>query len=161
MLKIILPTLKETEHLGRLLGEICRPGDIILLSGTLGAGKTTLTQFIAKGLAVPEESYITSPSFNLMNQYFGRIPLYHIDCYRLEGEDDVEESGLMDYILADGLAVVEWPDRLESLTPPDRLDIEIFHRENKERYLSLTARGQGWSERLVVLKKACSYGPEK
>ena len=78
----------------------------------LGAGKTTLTQFIAAGLEVPPDCYVISPSFSLMLEYPGRIPLYHLDCYRLTGEDDVEGSGLMDYIVADGLAVVEWPDRL-------------------------------------------------
>jgi len=153
MLKFLLRSLKDSEHFGRLLGQNSRRGDVILLSGTLGAGKTTLTQFIAKGLEVPEESYVTSPSFSLMNQYFGRIPLYHIDCYRLAGEDDVEGAGLIDYMVADGLTVVEWPDRLGSFTPPDRLDIEIRCGENEERHVSLSAHGEGWQERLNVLQK--------
>jgi tRNA threonylcarbamoyladenosine biosynthesis protein TsaE len=153
MLNCTLRSLEDTEQLGRFLGEMSRPGDVILLSGTLGAGKTTLTQFIAKGLAVPGEWYVTSPSFNLLNEYPGRIPLYHMDCYRLEGEDDVEESGLVDYIAAGGLTVIEWPDRLGSLTPPDRLDIMMTSGENEERNVSLKAHGQKWRKRLRVLKK--------
>ncbi len=164
MLNLILRSLVDSEHFGRILGKYSHQGDVILLAGTLGAGKTTLTQFIAKGLDVPAESYVTSPSFSLMNQYFGRIPLYHMDCYRLEGEDDVEGSGLIDYIVADGLTVIEWPDRLGSLVPPDRLDIKIRCGGGEERYLSLVAHGEGWLKRLENISKACHEAvlmPEK
>jgi len=150
MLKIILTSLDDTDTFGRMLGEIALPGDVILLEGDLGAGKTTLTQSIAAGLEVPEESYVTSPSFSLMNQYFGRIPLYHIDCYRLEGEDDVEGSGLMDYIVADGLTVVEWPDRLGNLKPVERLDVFI-DSIGDTRVLSIHAYGNKWQDRLPII----------
>ncbi|MDW7771902.1 MAG: tRNA (adenosine(37)-N6)-threonylcarbamoyltransferase complex ATPase subunit type 1 TsaE [Desulfobulbaceae bacterium] len=152
-LKFLLRSLGDTEKFGRILGEYSRPGDVILLIGNLGAGKTTLTRFIAGGLGVPPENYITSPSFNLMNRYSGRMPLYHIDCYRLEGEDDVEESGLMDYIVADGLTVVEWPDRLGSLKPDERLDIELAGGRNEERLATVTPCGKDWQERVRTLKK--------
>jgi len=152
-LKLFLRSLGDAEKFGMILGENSRQGDVILLTGTLGAGKTKLTQFIAKGLQVPSDSYITSPSFSLMNQYFGRMPLYHIDCYRLEGEDDVEDSGIIDYIVADGLTVIEWPERLGSLRPDDRLDIELTSGRNEERYVTVTAHGKGWQERFNVLKK--------
>jgi tRNA threonylcarbamoyladenosine biosynthesis protein TsaE len=154
MPNFILQTLKDSEIFGRILGENSQQGDVILLSGTLGAGKTTLTQFIAKGLEVPDKSYVTSPSFSLMNQYFGRIPLYHMDCYRLEGEDDVEESGLIDYIVADGLTVIEWPDRLGSLMPPDRLDIDIRCVANEVRYVSLVPHGNRWQQMIEMLQNA-------
>ena len=124
-LQFALTNLDHTRALGRILGRMAGQGDVILLSGTLGAGKTTLTQAIADGLEVPEECYVISPSFSLLLEYPGRIPLYHIDCYRLEDEDDVEGSGLMDYIVADGLTVIEWPDRLGSLKPEDNLAIEL------------------------------------
>lgn len=161
MPNIILQTLKDSENFGRILGENSRQGDVILLSGTLGAGKTTLTQFIAKGLEVPDKSYVTSPSFSLMNQYFGRIPLYHMDCYRLEGEDDVEESGLIDYIVADGLTVIEWPDRLGSLIPPDRLDIVLRCGEDGKRYVSLAPHGNRWRQRIEMWEKAGLFVPEE
>ena len=75
------------------------------------AGKTTLTQSIAQGLEVPEDQYVSSPSFALLHEYPGRIPLFHLDCYRLAGEEDVEGAGLADYIGGPGLTVIEWPDR--------------------------------------------------
>src|SRR5210317_1033098 len=87
MAEFVLHSLADTRTLGMVLADISEPGDVILLSGDLGAGKTTLAQFIAEGLQVPAEYYVTSPSFALMHEYPGRIPLYHIDCYRLEGED--------------------------------------------------------------------------
>lgn len=159
-LKIFLRSLKDAEQLGLILGEISRERDVILLSGTLGSGKTTLTQFIARGLGVPSDSYITSPSFSLMNQYFGRIPLYHIDCYRLEDEDDVEASGLIDYIVADGLTVVEWPDRLGSLRPDDRLEIELTSGHDEERFVNIIAHGSAWRKRLTVLDREFSARAE-
>ena len=139
--------MAETDEFGRLLGRLSEAGDVILLFGDLGAGKTTLTQSIAAGLDVPTDDYVTSPSFSLMNKHNGRIPLYHMDCYRLEGEDDVEGSGLMDYIVADGLTVVEWPERLGSLTPEDRLDITITLVDGA-RELTLEPHGSAWKGRM-------------
>lgn len=150
-IQLFLPSLGETETYGRLLGEHSRPGDVLLLTGDLGAGKTTLTRFIALGLDITNE-YIISPSFSLMNQYFGRIPLYHIDCYRLHDEDDVEASGILDYIVADGLTVIEWPDRLGNLTPVDRLEIDLLSGREEERYVTMTAHGKGWQKRLTELR---------
>jgi tRNA threonylcarbamoyladenosine biosynthesis protein TsaE len=155
MLELILHNLRDTEALGRILGRCARGGDVILLTGTLGAGKTTLTQFIAAGLEVPRECYVISPSFSLMLEYPGRIPLYHIDCYRLAGEDDVEGSGLMDYIVADGLAVVEWPDRLGKLKPPEYLDIALSDAGDGARRVLVTSHGRQWLARLEELRGEC------
>ena len=156
MLELILHNLIDTEALGRILGRLARAGDVILLSGTLGAGKTTLTQFIAAGLEVPPAHYVISPSFSLMLEYPGRTPLYHIDCYRLAGEDDVEGSGLMDYIVADGVAVVEWPDRLGKLTPPEHLEIALSDAGDGARKVLVTPHGRQWLERLDELRRACA-----
>lgn len=153
-LVLSLHNLRQTAFLGRLLGEQARSGDVILLRGSLGAGKTTLTQSIATGLGVPDECYVTSPSFNLMNEYPGRLPLYHLDCYRLEGEYDIEESGLMDYIAADGLTVVEWPERLGALTPEERLEIDFQASGEEERTLILTPHGRTWHDRLRLIETA-------
>ncbi|MFZ5798947.1 MAG: tRNA (adenosine(37)-N6)-threonylcarbamoyltransferase complex ATPase subunit type 1 TsaE [Desulfobulbus sp.] len=155
MLELVLHSLTDTEALGRILGRGARAGDLLLLSGNLGAGKTTLTQFIAAGLDVPPECYVISPSFSLLLEYPGRLPLYHIDCYRLGGEDDVEGSGLMDYIVADGVTVVEWPDRLGRLTPPDRLEITLSDAGDGARNVRLVPHGQQWRERLADLHQAC------
>ena len=155
MLTLVLHSLEETQRLGGLVGSLCQKGDAILLTGTLGAGKTTLTRFIAWGFGVPPETYITSPSFSLMNEYSGRLPLYHIDCYRLEDEDDVEGSGLIDYIVADGLTVIEWPERLGSLKPDTRLEINLAPgRGEQERNVNLTAYGDKWQKRLQKLHES-------
>ena len=156
MPEIILQSLEDTKALGTVLGKISRPGDVILLTGDLGAGKTTLTQFIAQSLDVPDEYYVTSPSFALMHEYPGRINLYHMDCYRLHGEDDVEESGLMDYVVADGLSVVEWPDRLGSLVPDERLELEISLFEKDVRVVVITSHGKSWQQRMDDVMNACN-----
>lgn len=155
-MKVALNSLRQTADFGRILGRIALGGDVILLTGTLGAGKTTLTQAIAEGLEVPAQCYVTSPSFSLLLEYPGRIPLYHIDCYRLRDEDDVEESGLMDYIVADGLTVVEWPDRLGSLIPAEHLAVGLEDAGETARRALVTPHGKRWLERMDEVKKACA-----
>ncbi len=140
-------SLAETLKFGRLLGREARPGDVFTLTGDLGAGKTTLTQAIGQGLEVPESCYITSPTFSLLHEYPGRFPLYHMDLYRLAGEEEVEELGFEDYIYGEGLTVIEWPDRLGSLMPEDRLDIELSIVSETARKVILTAYGSMKLER--------------
>jgi len=152
--QIDIPSLATAEKLGRHLGRLLVPGDVLLLSGDLGAGKTTLTQSIARGLEVPEEYYVTSPSFALMHEYPGRCPLYHIDCYRLSGEDDVESAGLLEYLeTRTGVCVVEWPGRLGSLTPKNFLEIHILAVKEEQRKLTLVGHGPDWAQRVVSIIK--------
>jgi tRNA threonylcarbamoyladenosine biosynthesis protein TsaE len=134
-----------------MLGRLAEPGDVILLHGDLGAGKTTLTQAVAQGLDVPPDQYVTSPSFALLHEYRGRMPLYHMDCYRLAGEDDVEGAGLMDYIGGPGLTVIEWPDRLGSLQPGKRLDLTLRVTGATGRVLEFVPRGASWEQRIRQL----------
>lgn len=150
---IQLPTPAHTASLGEALGKTARPGDIITLAGDLGAGKTTLTQAIGRGLLVPSGCYITSPTFSLIHEYPGRLPLYHIDLYRLAGEDDIEPLGLEEYMYGDGLSVIEWPDRLGRFFPEDclRITIKIIAASSREAFLQ--ASGPGWEERLAKLVK--------
>jgi len=155
ILTLRLDSLTQTAAFGSILGSLAVKGDVILLAGNLGAGKTTLAQAIAAGLDVPSECYVISPSFSLLLEYPGRIPLYHIDCYRLEDEDDVEGSGIMDYIVADGVAVVEWPDRLGRLKPPENLTVEIATIAEGTRRATVTPHGQRWQERMERLARAC------
>ncbi len=124
MSTIILASLKDTEILGQRLGAEARPGDIITLSGDLGAGKTTLTRFIAQGLGV-KDNYITSPTFSIIHEYQGRLPLYHMDLYRLQELSMDDELGLEDYLYGEGLCVIEWPNRLGEMLPARRLHIEL------------------------------------
>jgi len=150
-LTLVVHTAGETAQIGRRLGELAGPGDVILLYGDLGAGKTTLTQAIARGLLVSEDQYVTSPTFGLMHEYSGRIPLYHMDFYRLFGEDDIEGAGLMDYIGGAGLAVIEWPDRLGSLCPADRLEITLTMTREAERRFRFKPCGLSWQTRMEQL----------
>ena len=147
----ILKNLPDTEVLGRQLGQLAQPGDVILLYGDLGVGKTTLTQFIAQGLDVPEDQYVSSPSFALMHEYPGRLPLFHMDCYRLAGEEDMEGAGLADYIGGSGLTIIEWPDRLGSLQPRERLDLFLEAVDERTRTCLLRPWGAFWAARITEL----------
>ena len=145
---LTITSLADMENLGRRLGALMMPGDVLLLYGGLGAGKTTLTQAIGRGLEVPAEYYISSPSFALMHEYPGRLPLFHIDCYRLSGEDDVEGAGLVEYLeTKTGICVVEWPQRLGTLTPAGGLRLDIHIGEEKQRRLEFTTTSPLWAER--------------
>lgn len=152
-LQIVLNDLQQTEKFGMLLGEIVQPGDTLLLSGTLGAGKTTLTQFIAQGLGVPDDFYVTSPSFNLLHEYPGRISLFHIDCYRLDSASDVEDAGLLEYIGTNGVAVIEWPDRLGSFVPSSRLEIFLRSENSGTRIITLLPFGVSWKSRYLQIRE--------
>ena len=149
--ELLLPDLAATAGLGHQLGRLARNGDVILLHGGLGVGKTTLTQAIAAGLEVPPNQYVSSPSFALLHEYQGRLPLFHLDCYRLAGEEDVEGAGLLDYIGSSGLTVIEWPDRLGSLCPEQRLDITLAAVEETARRCVLEPQGLAWQERMGLL----------
>ncbi len=144
--------LETMAAFGRQLGKLLIPGDVLLLYGDLGAGKTTLTQAIGQGIEVPSNYYISSPSFSLMHEYPGRCPLYHIDCYRLTGEDDIEGAGLIEYLEPrGGVCVVEWPERLGTLTPALALRISLNIEGEKQRRLQLTSPSEHWSQRLKNL----------
>ncbi len=157
---LIVDGLETMEAFGRQLGTLLMPGDVLLLHGGLGAGKTTLTQAIGHGLDVPANYYISSPSFSLMHKYPGRCPLYHIDCYRLTGEDDIEGAGLVEYFYPkSGVCVVEWPERLGTLTPEPALLITLQIEEGKERRrLLLDFPSANWAQRLEVLCEHFSDG---
>ncbi len=120
-----LQTLAQTTQFGRILGELAQPGDVICLEGDLGAGKTTLTQAVADGLGVAAESYVTSPSFAILHEYMGRLPLYHFDFYRLGDSVEVEEQGFADYFFMEGLCVIEWPALARDLLPLLHLRIRL------------------------------------
>lgn len=142
---ITLASLGETIDLGKRLGRTATKGDVITLDGDLGTGKTTLTQAIGLGLEVPSSFYITSPTFTLLQEYPGRIPLYHMDLYRLGSEEEIEDLGFDEYLYgsSDGLAVVEWPERLGSLMPENRFHIKLDFSAEKDiaRNATLTAFG--------------------
>jgi len=139
---------EELLPLAAALATVLAPGDVLLLAGELGAGKTTLTQFLARALGVGADQYVASPSFALVHEYSGRLPVFHMDLYRLTGEEDVEAAGLLDFFEQQGVCIVEWPDRLGSLTPEDRLEIRIEQESPGTRRFVLIPKGTPWQQRL-------------
>ncbi len=144
-----LSSLERTEAFGKILGEIVEPGDIVTLEGPLGAGKTALTQAIARGLGVDPRIYVTSPTFSLLHEYQGRIPLYHMDLYRLTGEYEIESLGFSEYLYGNGLTVIEWPERLGSLMPPERLHVTLAISGETSRTANLTGYGNLWQKKVA------------
>jgi len=130
---INLKNLHDTERLGFAIGKNAKPGDVICLNGCLGAGKTTLTQAIALGLGVPTHCYVTSPSYAIMHEYKGIIPLYHMDFYRLNDTNDVIDLGFEEYFYLRGLTVIEWAERAIDILPKGRISIEISLHEDQTR----------------------------
>ena len=126
----------ETRALGEELSASLKPGDVVVLRGELGAGKSELTRGIAKGLGVTEN--VTSPSFTILNVYeSGRCPLYHFDWYRLESEDELYELGMDEYLGGDGIAVVEWAERCPDAVPDGATEIRIEVEGDEKRAISV------------------------
>ena len=132
----------RTEEVGHAIGTLALPGDLVLLTGELGAGKTRLAQGALSGL--DSRDHVRSPTFVLIMEHSARIPLYHVDLYRLERDSDLDTLGLEEYVRGRGLCLVEWADRAPNAFPPDRLDIRIERVEDREdeRKLTLTAAGR-------------------
>ncbi len=141
---------EETQELGRRLGGLARAGDVFLLLGDLGAGKTCLTQGIAWGLGI--EEYALSPSFVIMRELHGRLPLYHIDLYRLDRIEESVDLGLDEYLYGRGICVVEWAEKALSIMPPERLLVRISYLSDTERHFSLEPAGQRYAELVSRLK---------
>jgi tRNA threonylcarbamoyladenosine biosynthesis protein TsaE len=127
----------ETRALAARLATVARPGDLVALLGDLGAGKTEFAKGFGAGLGVTE--MISSPSFVLMAEHPGRVPLFHLDLYRLDGPDVVISDGLLDEREAEGVTLVEWADRLGRALPAARLDVHIEVLPDDRRRISVRA----------------------
>jgi len=145
---------EETQKIGVQLGELARPGDVFLLVGELGAGKTCLTQGIAWGLEIKD--YAQSPSFVIMRELYGRLSLYHIDLFRLDHVAEIEGLGLDDYLYGKGICVVEWAEKGIPLLPPEHLLIEISYLDDTKRGFHLKPCGKRYQELLRQLKPPSS-----
>ena len=115
----------ETQEIGVKIGGQLNPGDVVALIGDLGVGKTCLTQGIARGAGVCQNETVNSPSYILINEYEGKIPIYHIDLYRLEQIEDIIALGLEEYLEGDGICVIEWADRMGELLPERHIQVKI------------------------------------
>lgn len=135
----------ETHALGVAIGQQLAVGDVVVLRGPLGAGKTTLAQGLARGLGVREP--VISPTFTLLREYTsGRLPLYHVDAYRLAGPNEAYTFGLDEYIYGDGVTVIEWGERVAALLPDERLEVELAYGDKGERVITLTGIGAHYVE---------------
>lgn len=146
--RVITKTALETRQLAEKLAGFLFAGSLITLSGQLGAGKTTFTQGLGKGLNIKKN--ITSPTFTLLKIYHGDLPLYHIDAYRLEGLS--QDLGFEEYIESDGVCVIEWSHFISDLLPENRINIEINILDDDKRELLITATGQEYER---ILDKLC------
>lgn len=129
----------ETRAAGEALARTLSPGDTVLLTGDLGMGKTVFARGIAAGLGVREEQ-VRSPSFTLVNLYHGRVPVYHVDLYRIEKVEDMDELGLQEILGGDGVAIVEWAERLGPYRPTDAVEVHIGDRGGQEREIRIDDR---------------------
>ncbi|PTL37418.1 tRNA (adenosine(37)-N6)-threonylcarbamoyltransferase complex ATPase subunit type 1 TsaE [Alkalicoccus saliphilus] len=143
-------TAEETEKLAEQLGKMLQPGNVITLSGDLGAGKTTFTKALAAALGVTKT--VNSPTFTIMKEYAGRLPFYHMDAYRLE--DTMEELGLEEYMEGDGVLVIEWPEMIEDQLPEEYLALRLYYKGETTREIEAEAFGSRWEELLEEWKKA-------
>lgn len=131
----------ETRRWGKRLGELVRGGEVIGLKGELGSGKTCFVRGLAEGLQVEPGAWIRSPTFTLINEYHGRLPLYHIDLYRISRPAELSGLDLEGYLFGDGVCAVEWFDHLPPGEIEEWLEVEFFHAGRARRRLVFSARG--------------------
>lgn len=145
---------EQTRRLGWRLGRLAEPGDIVLLRGPLGAGKTQFAQGIARGLGV--DRVVRSPTYTLVSVYDGdQMRLYHVDLYRVEDDADIATVGVEEYIAyEDGVVVVEWPDRGREWLPTEALSVELEHVDETKRRIIITATGERYKDLLLTFKEA-------
>jgi len=143
---------EQTIRLGKWLGKLLRPGDVVALIGELGAGKTTLAKGIAAGAGVEDEDEVTSPSFVLVNEYQGRFPVYHADLYRLEKELDVEGLGWEEFIFGEGISLLEWAEKIPGILPEERIEVRISWIGPEERKIRIAGKGSQ-AENIIRLRR--------
>jgi len=150
-LQYTLKGIEATNVLGNCLSMVLEPGDLFLLSGELGAGKTSLTKAIASGLGI-EEKEVTSPSFTIIHEHMnGRLPLIHADLYRLGPHADITETGLEDYLDGENIVIIEWAEYLKDTLVETALKIDLSFVDEQSREVCMTGKTGIWRERLLVV----------
>lgn len=148
-------TLAETKKTGNALGALLRGGDVVLLNGELGAGKTTITKAVAKGLGIRSARYVVSPSYAIINEYDAKLKIYHFDLYRLESVDEFNELGAYEYFQGDGVSLIEWGDKFSEAMPKERLEILLEYAGEDKRDITITAYGKRYKEVLSHFQGTC------
>ena len=156
--EVMSDSFSETQSLGEKIGRKLGTKFIIGLSGELGSGKTSFVQGLAKGLDVPENYYITSPTYSIIHEYPGRIPLFHIDLYRVRVKDEIYETGLYEMLDRFGIFAIEWPDLLIKDLPADYLAIHFKINDDDTRKISFKAHGAKAEEVIKVVNREEAIG---
>lgn len=144
---------RQTRAWGKRLGKLLRGGEIVGLSGELGAGKTCFVRGMAEGIDVDSRAWIRSPTFTLINEYLGRLPVYHIDLYRVGSREELEGLNLREYLYSEGVSVIEWFDHMPAGEVDECLEVAIAHTGAGTRELKFTALGEPYEKILENLRK--------
>ncbi len=131
----VTKTAEETITLGKRIGEKLTPGTVLALEGTLAAGKTTITKGIAEALGITEN--ITSPTFTLISEYEGRLPLYHMDVYRLDSAEDFINLGTEDLLYGKGISIIEWSEKVRSELPKSTITVSLEIQQDGSRTITI------------------------
>ena len=150
---VISQSARQTMSYGRKLGKLVQGGEIIGLVGELGAGKTCLVRGFAEGAGVGKNAWVRSPTFTLINEYEGRLPVYHIDLYRVGKAEEIEGLNLREYLYARGVSLIEWFDFLPPEEVDEYLEIRMAHISAATRQLSFVAHGQRYENLLASLRE--------
>ena len=154
---LVSHSAEETARLGEAVGARLAPGDVVVLRGPLGAGKTVFTQGIGRGLGVRE--HVISPTFTLLREHTsGRLPLYHVDAYRLADAVEAYTFGLDEYLYGDGVTVIEWGERVATLLPDEYLAVDLAYGATGERRITLDAHGAHYADILRAVTPVQSDG---
>ncbi len=152
MLLIYTSSPAETLQLGQMMATLLRPGDVVCLTGDLGAGKTLLTKGLAAGLGITED--VTSPTFTVLQVYEAKTPVYHFDLYRLENAEELVDIGFDEFVFGGGISIIEWADKFSYCMPEQYLHVAITHGTSPEtRAIQIQARGTHYESLVEELKK--------
>ena len=143
----------QTQRWGQKLGKLVRGGEIIGLTGELGSGKTCFVRGVAKGVQVTPGAWVRSPTFTLINEYDGRLPLFHVDLYRLSSATEMDELSLRECLFSDGVSLIEWFERLPEGEVDEYLGVHFEHKDGSRRRLTFSAHGRRYQDMLAQLNR--------
>lgn len=149
---IVTTSPRQSQNLGRNLGRLVQGGEIIGLVGELGAGKTCFVRGFAEGIEVGADAWVRSPTFTLINEYSGRLPVYHIDLYRVGKQEELDSLNLREYLYGDGVSLIEWFEFLPAYEVDEYLELRISHGGGNKRELTFIAHGQKYEVLLRSLR---------
>lgn len=149
----------DTLRFGEMLGGVLKAGCVVAIDGYLGAGKTCFVKGVAMGLGVGDTRFVTSPTFNLVNEYCGRVPVFHIDAYRLNGVEEMYDLGCDEMFWSGGVTVVEWAGRVEECLPDDIIRVDIIYGFGSEREIKMFSSGEESGYVLDVYRGALQHAP--